>query len=466
MTQTLSSDTAGKFNMSQPTQTNKENKPATEKMTGYRWYVMLLIFLLYTVATADRSNIGVALPFIKKEFGLSNTEAGSIVSMLFMAYALMQIPAGFLYAKTGVRRVLPLGMLLTSLFTAMQGLTSSVLSLKLTRFALGLSEGPLPIGCLTTINNWFPSKEKGTAGGIYTAATKCGPVFTPAVGVLIMHYYGNWRYIFIFFAIPGVLLSILWYFLVADSPAESKHVSAAELGYIRTETVAATNAAGKVKPQYDMRWLDKLMRAKKVELLDTTTKLLRSWNIIGNALGYACLNGLIYVIIAWIPTYLMTVKHLVSLKMGLLAAAPFVGALVGNILGGWFSDYILNKRRKPPMIIGGLSTTIMMYALINASDNAMLLSILLFLSGVAFSFGFWGFQVYPMGLTTKKMYPVSYGLTNVWGQVGSSLFPFIVGVILDAYNWNAVFIFLAACSIVSVLIIASIEEPMSEVIAA
>jgi ACS family glucarate transporter-like MFS transporter len=93
------------------------------KMTNYRWFVLVLIFIIYTVANADRVNLGVALPYIIKEFGLSNTEAGGIVSLLFMAYAVAQIPGGYIYTRTGVRRVLPFFMILTSMFTWLQGVT-------------------------------------------------------------------------------------------------------------------------------------------------------------------------------------------------------------------------------------------------------------------------------------------------------------------------------------------------------
>jgi sugar phosphate permease len=69
-----------------------------------------------------------------------------------------------------------------------------------------------------------------------------------------------------------------------------------------------------------------------------------------------------------------------------------------------------------------------------------------------------------MGMTTKKVYPVAYSLTNLGGQIGSSLAPFLVGVILDAYSWDAVFVFLAVSSIISLLLIISIEEPMNDIL--
>ncbi|MFX8485612.1 hypothetical protein ABTL75_21450, partial [Acinetobacter baumannii] len=58
----------------------------------FRWVVLTLIFAVYTLAAADRANIGIVLPFIKTEMKLSNTEAGAIVSLFFIGYSVAQIP--------------------------------------------------------------------------------------------------------------------------------------------------------------------------------------------------------------------------------------------------------------------------------------------------------------------------------------------------------------------------------------
>ena len=71
----------------------------TAKTSAFRWVVMGLIFLVYTLANADRANLGVALPYIRKEFHFSNTEAGLMISLFFAVYAIAQIPVGLLYRK-------------------------------------------------------------------------------------------------------------------------------------------------------------------------------------------------------------------------------------------------------------------------------------------------------------------------------------------------------------------------------
>ena len=77
-----------------------------------------------------------------------------------------------------------------SAFTWLMGTVSSVFGLKLVRLGLGLSEGPCPVGLASTINNWFPPKEKATATGAYIAATMFAPIIVPPLAVWIAVTWG------------------------------------------------------------------------------------------------------------------------------------------------------------------------------------------------------------------------------------------------------------------------------------
>ena len=179
-----------------------KTKTKLEKKTNYRWVVMALIFAIWAIACADRANLGIALPYMKKEYGISNTEAGAIISLFSFAYGVVQIPMGLIYKKLSnkVTAILfPMFMILTSLFTGLMGTTSSVFLLKFFRVGLGLSEGPLGIGCTNIINRWFPAKEKGTATGLWIAASKLGPLIVPPLCVVVIEMWG-WREIFYVFA--------------------------------------------------------------------------------------------------------------------------------------------------------------------------------------------------------------------------------------------------------------------------
>lgn len=424
----------------------------------YRWVVAALFFAIYTIAAADRANLGVALPFLRKEFAMSNAEAGGLVSLFLLAYAMAQLPSAWLVSKFGVRKVFSISMILTSIATGLTGMVGSLLSLKLCRIGLGLAEGPLPIGVTSTINNWFPSREKGTASGIFLSSVKFGPVLTPIVGAAIVAAWG-WKEIFLWFALPGILLSFVWYFLVANKPSESRFVNQAELdliGEIENGKTTSHNA-GASKP---IPWLDKLIRVRDEKPLETTGSIFRSWNIYGCTLGYCCQLGISSVLLAWIPTYLLTVKHFTIMSMGFVAAAPWVGAVVGNILGGLLSDRLLGKRRKPGMMISALATAGMMFALINSPADPVLYAALIFLTGVLLSIGYSAYMVYPMPFVAKEKFPVANAVVNMGGQLGGAATPFITGLLLDNYGWDSVFIFMASISMLTFVILLTISEPL------
>lgn len=428
------------------------------KASKYRWVVAALFFVIYTIAAADRANLGVALPFLRKEFEMTNAEAGGLVSLFLIAYAVAQLPSAWLVSKYGVKKVFSISMILTSIATGLTGMVGSLLSLKFCRIGLGLAEGPLPIGVTSTINNWFPSKEKGTASGIFLSSVKFGPVVTPILGAAIIAAWG-WKEVFLFFAIPGIVLSFFWYFLVANKPSESPYVNQAELDLITEEDsnkVAAKNG-GASRP---IPWLDRFIRVREEQTLETTGSIFKSWNIYGCTLGYCCQLGISSVLLAWIPTYLMTVKKFSIMSMGLVAAAPWVGAVVGNILGGVLSDRFLGKRRKPGMMLSAVATTGMMVALINSPADPMLYAGLIFLTGMLLSIGYSAYMVYPMPFVAKDKFPVANAVVNMGGQLGGAATPFITGLLLDNYGWDSVFTFMASISMLTFVILLTITEPL------
>ncbi|WP_256349615.1 MFS transporter [Pseudomonas sp. D8002] len=430
-------------------------KPAVRSQ--YRWVVAALIFLIYTVAAADRANLGVALPFIRQEFAMSNAQAGGLVSLFLLAYALAQLPSGFAFGRFGVSRILPGAMVLTSLLTGLVGTASSLLALKLYRLGLGIAEGPLPISMTTTINNWFPAREKGTASGIFLSAVKFGPVIVPPLCAVIISVWG-WREIFYFFAIPGIVLAVVWYFLVTDHPSRSRFVNQAELQYIVEDTAIAQTVRVHKTPAW-VKKLDRVIRTRDEKPLETSRQVFTSWNIWGCATSYCFQLGVSSVLLAWIPTYLMTVKQFSIMNMGLVSAAPWVGAVLGNLLGGFCSDRLMGGRRKPGMLLSAVGTSLMMYLLINSPAEPLPYGLLLMLTGVVLSLGFSSYMVYPMGLTTKKTFPISNAIVNMIGQLGAAATPFITGLLLDNYGWNYVFAWLAIGSFISFIILLTIAEP-------
>ena len=437
----------------------KEN---CNKPTRFRWVVLVLIFLAYMIAGADRANIGMVVPFVKDEFKLSNTDIGAMSSLFYIGYAAIQVPIGLVYSKYGVRIIFVLAMILTSISTFVMGFVNSGLQLKAARVALGIAEGPINIGIVSTINRWYPQKEKGFATGVFMSSIKFAPAVVPPLCAIIIQAWG-WREIFYIFAIPGFLIAALWYFFVKDNPKDSKHCSESELNYILTESsrggIDAVKTPAVIKSDERFKLLDKIIRKRDVEPLDTHRKVLTSWNIWACAFGYFFMVGIAYAIMTWVPTYLIKVKHFSTLKTGLVAATPWIGAILGNVFGGWLSDNVFQKRRKPLMLITAVSTIFTMYSLLYAPDQMYLLALLLGVCGVFLNLGYSTFLVYPMGIASKDKLPFAASIVNCMGSLGGAFAPFVVGVILDYQGWDWVFTFLALCSIGTLLVVVSMIEP-------
>lgn len=429
------------------------------KRSNYRWFVAFLFFLVYVVAASDRANFGIAMPFIREEFHISNTEAGGLISLFVLFYAIFQLPGAWLLQKFGTRKIIPISMIGTSIVTLSIGLSSSLLQLQLTRGLLGIAEAPLPIGVTSTINQWFPPREKGIATGIFLAAAKFGPVLVPPVCIGIVAIWG-WREIFIIFAIPGILLSIIWFIFIPNLPQQSRFVNQQEINHIEEKTIDTKNAKGSKEFVERMPLLDRIIKTRDMELLTSTKNILLSWNIIGCGIGYAFQVGITYVLMAWLPTYLLVVKKFSLIDMGVVASTPWIGAVIGNILGGILSDKWLKGRRKPGMIISSLATCLMMALIVLISGNAIYYGVMFFLTGILLCIGYSNYLAYPMNVVSKDKFPLACAIVNMFGQFGGAAAPFLVGLILDHYGWNMSFIFLGTISMFTFIILFTMDEPL------
>lgn len=432
-----------------------------KRKSQYRWFVIALIFILFMVAQADRANIGFAIPFIQKEYDLTNSEIGLIISLFFAGYGLCQIPAGFFVKRKGIRFSYAAGMLLTSVFTFMMGKVDSVWHLKILRALVGVSEAPVVISSTATINNWFPTKEKGTATGIFLAGSKFGPLLVPPICAWILIHY-DWRHIFLFFSIPGVILALVWYVLVRNTPAESRFVNQQEADYIAEVNRDEEGSKRRFKSRaFRYGFIDRMIRTTKLTPLDSSRSIFRSWDIYGAAIGYMCMVGIVDgVIMSWLPKYLLQEHKLSIVASAALAATPFAGNVIGNLCGGWISDNLLAKRRKPLMMFSAVCTIVMTGLMTVAPQNPYLLGLLLFCLGFLIALGYSAYSVYAMARASRETYPVAYAIINMGGQLGAVCMPLIVGVLLDNYSWNAVFITLGIAAALCLVVVFTIREPL------
>ncbi|MEE1650309.1 MFS transporter [Brachybacterium sp. J144] len=422
--------------------------------TRFRWLVLATIFLTYIVAMADRSNVGAVLPYIQDEFHISNTALGAISSFFFLGYAISQIPAGMLIGKVGTRGIVSAAVLLFSVITFLMGFTTTAIALILLRLLLGILEGPTPVGMTSTINRWFPTKEKGIATGVYIASTQVAPLAVPMIAVAIAEAAG-WRAVFHWFAVPGVIMAIVFYLVVRSTPKDSPRVNEAEAAHIADTGTGATPA----REFGSMPLLDRIIRLRETTPLSGYKQVLTSWNVWGITLAYFFMNNVLYGMITWVPTYLREARGFDAVGMGMIASTPFIGGIIGAVLGGVVSDKVFRGRRKPTALITALMTAIMMACVIVIPQNTPLLVTALVLTGFFLNIGWSSFTAYAMNLSEAKTYPFTIAVINSGGNLGGFFAPILVGLLLDVTGSYAIaFSYFVAVLVIGFVLLLSISE--------
>src|SRR5271169_3006385 len=197
-----------------------------------RWYILGLICLMYLITYLDRVNISTAAPEISKEFGFDKITMGIIFSAFVWAYAIFQVPGGWLGDRFGARTVLTIIVSYWSIMTAATAAAIGATSFIVVRFLFGVGEAGAFPGATRAMQLWYPPQERGFVQGITHSASRLGAAIAPPIVVLITTTLG-WRSVFYICGAVGILWSVLWYFAYRNLPEEHGFVNAAELKYIR-----------------------------------------------------------------------------------------------------------------------------------------------------------------------------------------------------------------------------------------
>ena len=201
-----------------------------------RWCILLLIGLMYLITYLDRVNISTAAPVISKEFGFDKVTMGAIFSACGWAYAIFQVPGGWLGDRFGARNVLTIIVGYWSIMTAVTVAATGAVSLAIIRFLFGIGEaGAFPVAT-RAMQLWYPRQERGFVQGVTHSASRLGAAVAPPIVVLIMTTFG-WRAVFWVCGAVGLVWSVLWYLAYRNLPEEHGVPSYDELVYVTRDAL-------------------------------------------------------------------------------------------------------------------------------------------------------------------------------------------------------------------------------------
>jgi sugar phosphate permease len=400
-----------------------------------RWYILLLISVMYLITYLDRVNISTAAPEISKEFGFDNITMGYIFSAFVWAYALFQVPGGWLSDRFGARTVLGAVVGYWSIMTAATGLAFSAGSFIVVRFLFGVGEAGAFPGATRAMQLWYPRSERGFVQGITHSASRAGAAIAPPIVLLIMVNLG-WRWAFIICGAVGFAWALWWSLSYRNLPEEHDLVNRAEL-----ERIRGLDPQGKVNPP-----------PVEKQTVVPWAMLLRSANMWAIMCAYFTYVYCLWIFLSWLTKYLIDVRHFTLLKGGLLASLPLWAGVIGDTAGGLATDWLLKRTgsakiaRRSVAITGLLGCAVFIVPAALAADPYTavycLTASMFFLEctiGPSWSV--------PMDTGGKYSGTVS-GMMNMAGNFGAAISPIVFGVLAQGGNWEAPFI-VAACLLVA-----------------
>jgi sugar phosphate permease len=416
-----------------------------------RWYILALICLMYLITYLDRVIISNTAPEIRTEFGFDQKTMGWIFSSFLLAYALFQVPGGWLSERFGPRGVLTILVAYWSVMTAVVGLATNSLSFMVLLFLLGTGEAGAFPGATRAMQLWYPRRERGFCQGFTHSASRLGAAIAPPIVTAIIVALG-WRWAFYICGAIGVLWSLAWYVSYRNLPEDHPIVGQAELEYIRGRDESGKLNKAAVEKRPKVPW----------------STLLLSPNMWAIMCAYFTYVYCLYIFLAWLPSYLVGARHLSADEARLLTSLPLSAMVIGNTFGGLATDWLLHKTgdtrfaRRSVAIVGllGSATFVVLAALTADTYTAVY-----FLTAGAFFLECtigpsWSV---PMDTAGKYSGTVS-GMMNMAGNMGGALSPTVFGYLANAGYWHAQFFISAVLLVLGAAVWAFWLDPERSVV--
>lgn len=389
-----------------------------ESMTKRRWLMLALICMVIGVNYLDRGNLAVAAPVMQQELGINSAMMGVLFSAFAWSYAFCLPFAGVILDKIGPRILMTIAIIGWSLSTLMMGFLSKLTSLMGARILLGVFEAPIIPSNIKSVASWFPDNERAKAVGAYTATEYFAlGLLAPVLAWILVTF--SWHMIFIITGLLGLICAYVWHKYYRD-PWDDERVNKKEKRYMRFGGALTTQVEH--ADRVESSWKAALALCKKRSLL-------------GMFVGQFSIMTTLFFFLTWFPSYLVSERGLTIIKTGVYSMLPFMMAIVGSLIGGLWSDYLLRKgysktlARKTPIIIGFLLSTVIICA--NYTENISLVIIFMAISffGQAMASAVSGALL--SDLAPKEAVGIAGGLLNFVANLGSATSPLVIGFILQ-----------------------------------
>jgi len=247
------------------------------------------------------------LPLISRDFGLTAQSKGLLLSSFFWSYALMQLPIGWCADRFNLRWLYAAAFTIWSIAQGLTGLASSITMLLAFRILLGIGESIYLPGGTKIVSLLFPPKERGLPSGLFDFGTRTGLVLEGILVPWLLVHLG-WRRTFLILGFTSLVWIAPWFSV-----------------FPRRMQTLETNVAS-------------VSRASQ-----SIARTLLNRNLLGICLGFFCFDYYWYVLVTWLPDYLVTVRQLSIVRAGFYASLAFFTFGIAEPIGGWIADGLIRR---------------------------------------------------------------------------------------------------------------------------
>jgi MFS family permease len=384
-----------------------------------RWIMVVLLFVAVLINYVDRGNLSIVAVPLMKDFQLSPAAMGTLLSSFFWTYAFLQVPAGWLIDRFGLKWAYGGALLVWSLASAAVGITTNFQQVLAARLLLGVGEAAAQPASLAYIRRSFPEDQQGLPTAIYLSGMMIGPAAGAMLGAVLLDHLG-WRQLFILTGLGALVWLAPWLLLAPNTANRSK---------------AQREAAPQAAP---ISWNGILSRPTL-------------WGI---AIGSFFYSYYWYFCLTWLPSYLVMARGFSFLKMGAYTALPLLVTAVVSMTCGRAADRVIRRTgeavrvRKWFVSVGFLlGSVIFTVPALNSSPAILgVLTVSLFGVGVA-SANYWALtQAVSPATLIGRVIGVQNTIANAAGVCAPVLTGFVVG---RTKNFDLAMIFAGAAMLVA-----------------
>lgn len=411
------------------TETGRRASSGTPRLRW--WCICSLLLFASSINYIDRQTVSVLKPHLQEVLHWSESNYGWIVFAFQLSYAIMMLISGRVIDRLGTRVGFALTMVWWSAAAMAHALARSAASFGVARFLLGAGEAGNFPASIKAVAEWFPSRERALATGVFNAGTNVGAVLAPPLVVWLTLKW-SWQVAFLFTGGVGFVWLIFWLWMYRV-PRQHPWITEEEARLIESDEPARLD-----QPVSKIPWR-------------SIFGYRQAWGFI---VAKFMTDPIWWFYVYWLPSYLKQGRGFSLKEIGLFAWIPFWAAGFGSVAGGWLSGYLIkrgwsvNGARKTAMLVCALSMPAGIAAVFAANAAAALALICIATS----AHQGWSANVFTLAsdMFPKKDVGTVVGLGGTGGALGGMILAVAAGYILQWFN-----------SYVPLFIVAGVMHPLA-----